>query len=358
MSTEEPQETMYTLSVPNGYMEDERLDIYITRFLANATRSKVQKGIKEGRVTIDGVIVNKVSHKVQAENVIVCRLNRPPPMVAAPEDIPLTIVYEDESLLVVNKEAGMVVHPAYGNRTGTLVNALLHHLGSEPLQLEEDLEQSAEEIGLSTKYASPKSKEGYDIRPGIVHRLDKDTTGLMVVAKNDETHAHLAKQFFHRTTRRTYEALVWGDPKEESGRIESYLGRDPRDRKKMAVVSEEKGKLAITNYEVIEPLGRISRLMFKLETGRTHQIRIHAASIGHPIFCDYTYGGDSIRYGTRIGTSKMFFHNLFTSLNRQALHAKTLGFLHPTTGEEMDFESDLPEDMEYVIKRLLKANID
>ena len=358
MSKEELQETLYTHNVPLGYVEEERLDIYITGFLANATRSKVQKGIKEGRVTIDGSVINKVSHKVQAGDVIVCRLNRPPPMVAAPEDIPLAIVYEDESLLVVNKEAGMVVHPAYGNRTGTLVNALLHHLGGKSLQFEDDLDQSADEIGLSTKFASPKSKEGYDIRPGIVHRLDKDTTGLMVVAKNDKTHTHLAKQFFHRTTRRTYEALVWGTPEEEKGRIESYLGRDPRDRKKMAVVSEEKGKLAITNYEVLESLGRISRVRFKLETGRTHQIRIHAASIGHPIFCDYTYGGDSIRYGSRIGTSKMFFHNLFTSLNRQALHAMTLGFLHPGTGEELDFESELPEDMAYVIGRLLKANID
>ena len=358
MSGEAKQETLYTLHVPDGYTEEERLDIYITRFLANATRSKVQKGIKEGRVTVDGEIIHKVSHKVQAGNSIECRLNRPPPLVAAPENIPVDVVYEDDSLLVVNKAAGMVVHPAYGNRTGTLVNALLYHLGGGTLQFEDGLEESSEDIGLSTKFASPKSKEGYDIRPGIVHRLDKDTSGLMVVAKDDVTHTHLAKQFFHRTSRRTYEALIWGNPEEEKGRIENHVGRDPRDRKKMAVVSEEKGKHAITNYTVVESYGRVSRVVFKLETGRTHQIRIHAASIGHPIFGDATYGGDRIRFGSRIGTSKMFFHNLFTTLNRQALHAKTLGFRHPKTGDEMDFDSALPEDMTYVISRLLKANID
>ena len=358
MASEELQETQYILHVPHGYTEDERVDIYITRFMANATRSKVQKGIKEGRVTIDGLVVKRVSHKVQAGNVISCRLNRPPPIVASPEDIPVDIVYEDESLLVVNKKAGMVVHPAYGHREGTLVNALLYHLGSRSLHFEDDLEEAGQDVGLSTKYASPRSKEGYDIRPGIVHRLDKDTSGLMVVAKDDETHTHLAKQFFHRSTRREYEALVWGNPADPVGRIESYLGRDARDRKKMAVVSEEKGKLAITNYRVKQSLGRIAHVIFKLETGRTHQIRVHAAAMGHPIFCDSTYGGDHIRYGTKTGTAKMFFHNLFDSLNRQALHAKTLGFRHPKTGEEMDFISELPEDMIYVMSRLIKANID
>lgn len=354
----EQEETLYTLEVPVGYQEDERIDVYITRFLANATRSKVQKGIKEGRVRIDGERIGKVSHKVQAGNVIECRLNRPPPIVAAPEDIPIDVVYEDDSLLVINKKAGMVVHPAYGHRSGTLVNALLHHLGSNALKIEEDDEEVQKDLGLSTKYASPRSKEGIDIRPGIVHRLDKDTSGLIVVAKDDVTHTHLAKQFFHRTTRRTYEALVWGNPEEESGRIENYVGRDSRDRKKMAIVEEGNGKLAITNYKVEESYGRIARVTFKLETGRTHQIRIHAASMGHPIFCDVTYGGRQIRYGSKIGTTKMFFHNLFTNLGRQALHARTLGFRHPKTNEEMDFNSELPEDISYVISRLVKANID
>ena len=358
MSEPEATEMMYTLHVPEGYMEEERLDVYITRFLANATRSKVQKGIKEGRVAVDGEIIKKVSHKVLASNVIECRLNRPPPIVAAPEDIPLNVVYEDEHVIVVNKKAGMVVHPAYGHRSGTLVNALLHYLGSAAMSVGEDEEVSDAEVGLSTKFAAPRAKEGLDVRPGIVHRLDKDTSGLMVVAKDDVTHSNLAKQFFHRTTRRTYDALVWGHPEKKAGRIESFIGRDPRDRKKMAVVPEEKGKLAITNYEVVQDLGRISRLIFKLETGRTHQIRIHAASSRHPIFGDTTYGGDQIVYGTRVGTAKMFFHNLLSSIGRQALHAKTLGFRHPASGEEMDFTSELPEDMTYIINRLLKAQID
>ena len=359
MSEPERQETIYTLNVPDGYMEEERLDIYITRFLANATRSKVQKGIKEGRVTVDGHLVKRVSHRVLAGNEIVCRLNRPPPMVAGPEDIPLDIVYEDQYLIVVNKKAGMVVHPAYGHRSGTLVNALLHYLGSSPIHFDEALSAHEEEdIRLSTQFAAPRAEEGLDIRPGIVHRLDKDTSGLIVVARDDVTHSHLAKQFFHRTTRRSYEALVWGSPDKKSGRIESYVGRDPRDRKKMAIVPEEKGKLAVTNYEMIQDLGRVSHITFKLETGRTHQIRIHAASIRHPIFGDSTYGGGQIVYGTRVGTARVFFQNLLSSLGRQALHAKTLGFQHPATGEELDFTSELPNDMAYVINRLLKANVD
>ena len=358
MSEPDKQETLYTLLVPSGYFEEQRLDIYITGFMANATRSKVQRGIKEGRVTVNGTVIKKVSHRVQAGDEIICRLNRPPPIVAAPEQIPVDIVFEDEWLLVVNKPAGMVVHPAYGHRSGTLVNALLYHLGSQTLEYDPDTSDLEGEIGLSTQYASPRAKEGLDLRPGIVHRLDKDTSGLMVVAKDDVTHSHLAKQFYERKTRRTYEALVWGTPDPLEGRIESYLGRDPRDRKKVAVVSEEKGKHAITNYWFIESYGRITRAGFKLETGRTHQIRVHAAQLRHPIFADATYGGDQILYGTKIGTARSFFNNLINEIHRQALHAKTLGFFHPHTKEEMDFESVLPEDIERVIARLLKANID
>ena len=356
----EPQETLYTLRVPAGYYEEQRLDVYITGFMANATRSKVQKGIKEGRVSVNGNIIKRVAHRIQAGDLIVCRINRPPPMEAIPQDIPIDIVYEDEYLLVVNKPAGMVVHPAYGHRDGTLVNALLYHLGSNPLKFDPDapLLSSDEEIGLSTQYAEPRSADGLDLRPGIVHRLDKDTSGLMVVAKDDVTHSHLAKQFFHRTTRRNYEALVWGHPENKQGRIESYLGRDVRDRKKMATVSEEKGKLAITNYTWFASYGRISHMRFSLETGRTHQIRVHAAELRHPIFGDTVYGGDRIRYGMTTGMSKPFFHNLITRIGRQALHAKTLGFQHPRSHKEMDFDSSLPADIEYTIDRLLKANID
>lgn len=360
----EKQETIITLEVPAGYTEDERCDVYITRFLANATRSKVQKGMKEGRVTINGAVVRKSSTRVQAADVIVCRVDRPPPIEAAPEDIPLDIVYEDEYLIVVNKAAGMVVHPAYGNRTGTMVNALLHHLGQSTYSFDPDAAgaraethaQTREEtahIGLSTMFAAPKSGEQVDLRPGIVHRLDKDTSGLLVVARDNVTHAQLARQFANRTTRRQYVAFVWGVPDPPSGRIETFLGRDPRDRKKMAVVGEKKGKHAITNYELDVRYGYVSRVYFRLETGRTHQIRVHAAHLGHPILADAVYGGEGIRYGPQIARRRAFFANIFKLMPRQALHAETLGFRHPHTGEEMDFQSPLPADMAAVQQRLI-----
>ena len=359
MASTEPdaQETLYTLEVPSGYTEDDRLDVYITRFMANASRAKVQKGIKEGRVRINNDVIYRVSHRVQANDIIVCTLLRPPPIEAAPEDIPLDIVYEDACLIVINKAAGMVVHPAYGNRTGTMVNALLHHLGSKPVHFDPenpDAEQNSN-IGLSTVNATPKSAEGLDLRPGIVHRLDKDTSGLLVVAKDDVTHAHLAKQFFHRTTRRQYEAIVWGRPDPAEGRIDTFLNRDPKDRKKMAVSKEGVGKHAITNYQTIEGLGYTSHLAFQLETGRTHQIRIHATHLGHPILNDAVYGGDLIRYGPRTARRKAFYRNLFKKLTRQALHAKTLGFRHPLTNEEMDFTSELPADMAQALAALRRA---
>lgn len=359
MASTEPdaQETLYTLEVPPGYTEDDRLDVYITRFMANASRSKVQRGIKEGRVRVNDRVVKRVSHKVLAGDVIACTLLRPPPIEAAPEDIPLDIVYEDAYLIVINKAAGMVVHPAYGNRTGTMVNALLHHLGSHSVQFDPENPDAGQDddIGLSTINATPKSAEGMDLRPGIVHRLDKDTSGLLVVAKDDVTHAHLANQFFHRTTRRRYEAIVWGRPDPPEGRIDTFLNRDPKDRKKMAVSDEEIGKHAITNYQTIEGLGYTSHLAFELETGRTHQIRIHATHLGHPILNDAVYGGDLIRYGPRTARRKAFYRNLFAKLPRQALHAKTLGFRHPHTNEEMDFTSSLPEDMAQALVALRRA---
>ena len=351
-------QTLSTFDVPEGYAEGERLDRYITGFMANATRAKVQKGIKEGRVSVNGAVELKASYRVQAGDRIECIVNRPPPMEAAPENIPVDIVFEDEYLLVVNKPAGMVVHPAYGHRTGTLVNALLYHLGGPAIQIDEEEPPDDETVGLSMINASARSAEGIDVRPGIVHRIDKDTSGLLVVAKDDVTHAHLARQFFHRTTRRTYEALVWGYPDPPAGRIENYLGRDPRDRKKMAVVPAEKGKNAITNFETIEAYNGIARLEFRLETGRTHQIRIHAAHLRHPILGDTTYGGDRIHYGIQTARRKTFFANIFKILPRQALHARTLGFQHPHTGEEAFFESELPGDMNEVIEKLRKARID
>lgn len=351
-----PEETILTLEVPPGYREALRIDRYLTRFMPNASRAKVQRGIREGRVSVNGAVVDKPSHAVQAGDVIVCRVLRPPPIEALPEDIPLDVVFEDESLIVLNKPAGLVVHPAYGNRTGTLVNALLHHVGAGPLRFEADEEEEEggadEDVGLSTVNAAPAAPGDVAVRPGIVHRLDKDTSGLLVVAKDDEAHRVLARQFFERTIRRRYLALVWGVPDPPAGRIEAPLGRDPRDRKKMAVVSPARGKHAVTHYETVEAHAHTALLAFRLETGRTHQIRVHARHIGHPILGDETYGGHTIRSGPSVGRRRAFFQNLFEAMPRQALHAHTLGFLHPRTGEALDFSAPLPDDMAHVLARL------
>ncbi len=354
----ELQETIITLEVPPGYREGGRLDRYVTRFLENASRTRVQRGIREGHVSVNGAVVDRVSYAVQAGDVIVCRIMRAPPIEAAPEAIPLDVVYEDAFLLVVDKPAGMVVHPAYGNRTGTLVNALLHHVGAGPLRFEGgeddggDEAEDDEDLGLSTVNAAPARPGDVSVRPGIVHRLDKDTSGLLVVAKDDATHRALAQQFAERSIRRRYLALVWGVPDPPSGRIETSLGRDPRDRKRMAVVREGRGKHAVTHFETIEAMRCTALLAFRLETGRTHQIRVHARHIGHPVLADATYGGDVIRCGLATAKRKAFFQNLFTTMPRQALHAHTLGFRHPATGEEVDFTAPLPADMRTVLERL------
>ena len=350
----EKQETTVELTVPAGYREGERLDVYLTRLLPNATRAKVQRGIKAGRVQVGGTVQAKASYNVQAGDAITCVLLRPPPMEAEPEPIPLDVAYEDDYLLVVNKAAGMVVHPAYGHRSGTLVNALLYHVGGGVLSFETDDEDSEDEVDvrLSTLNARSSGAGDPSIRPGIVHRLDKDTSGLMVVAKDDVTHAHLARQFFERTIERRYLALVWGVPEPSAGRIEGALGRDPRDRKRMAVVPPERGKHAVTHYETVEPLAHAALLRFKLETGRTHQIRVHAQHIGHPVLGDPTYGGQAIRYGPATGKRRAFFHNLFEAMPRQALHAHTLGFEHPRTGEFLHLTAGLPEDMQHALERL------
>ncbi|MEZ4701397.1 MAG: RluA family pseudouridine synthase [Rhodothermales bacterium] len=355
MMETERQETEIVLDVPSGYAEGERLDVYITGFVANATRAKVQQALKEERVRVNGRVATKPSYRVQGNDRIVCIVLRPPPIEAAPEAIPLEVVYEDEWLLVVNKRAGMVVHPAYGNRTGTLVNALLHHLGAGPISLEEtEDEDDGDETPapLSMSNAQPRSAEGIDLRPGIVHRLDKDTSGLLVVAKDDVTHAKLARQFFDRTTRRTYEALVWGEPSPREGVVETALWRDSRDRRRMAVVPDDKGKRAVTHYSLIESFGYTSHVAFRLETGRTHQIRVHALHLKHPILGDTTYGGTEVRFGPQTSKRVAYFRNLFERMPRQGLHARTLGFKHPQTGAEMDFEAPLPDDMAWVLNRL------
>ena len=350
----DPIETVIELEVPPG-QSPVRIDLYLTDKTANATRTKVQRAIKEGRVEVNGALASKVSMPVQPGDRIRCTVMRPPPIEIIPEDIPLSILYEDETLLVVDKPAGMVVHPAYGHRSGTLINALLHHVGAGPLSGDEIEDTDDDDVGLSTTTAGPRYEGDPTVRPGLVHRLDKDTTGVMVVAKTDVAAAHLGKQFADRTIRRRYLALVWGVP-EAKGRVEGWLGRSPRDRKKVSVRPEGEGKWAATTYEVVDDLGTTALVRFRLETGRTHQIRVHAQSIGHPVFGDVTYGGDRIVYGAAEGSRKAFMRNLFTRLGpRQALHASTLGFVHPTTGEEMAFEAPLPEDMAWVVERLRKV---
>jgi 23S rRNA pseudouridine1911/1915/1917 synthase len=363
MAEPEKQDTWITLEVPPGYREGGRLDVYIARFLENASRAKVQQGIREGRVTVNGRVVERVSQGVQAGDVIVCRVLRPPPLEVLPEAIPLEVCYEDEDLIVLNKPAGMVVHPAYGHRSGTLVNALLHHVGGAAyavLPAPEDDEEAdgaerdadEEAPGLSTVHALPVHPGDLSIRPGIVHRLDKDTSGLMVVARNDTAHLLLARQFEQRTIRRRYQALVWGVPDPPQGRIETWLGRDPRDRKRMAVRPPEQGKRAVTHYRTLEVLAHTALVEFRLETGRTHQIRVHAQHLGHPILGDPTYGGQTLGSGPRNARRSQFFRNLFTHLPRQALHACTLGFTHPRTGANLDFTAPLPPDMAQVLERL------
>lgn len=343
MSTEPDKvETRIELAVPTGYQENERLDVYLTRFIPNVSRSKVQQGIRDGRVAVNGQVVRRPSHPLQAGDRLVCRVLKPPPVRAEPEPIALDIIYEDEHLIVVNKPAGIVVHPAYGNRTGTLVNALLYHVGGGAVSFEDNEDPEDEDVGLSVVNAAPVATGDVSIRPGIVHRLDKDTSGLLVVAKSDLVHRGLAHQFFERSIQRHYVALVRGTPDDTSGRIDTLLARDPRDRKRMAVVEQGRGKRAITHFEVEERFDVGAMLTFRLETGRTHQIRVHAAHIGHPILADATYGGDRL---TGTGPARSRLKQVLRVLPRQALHAASLGFVHPLTEEFVYFEAKMPGDM-------------
>lgn len=305
-----------------------RLDKFLSLHVPNATRTKIQNGIDVEAIKVNDAS-SKASYKVKPTDVIVLALPQPPRDTdIIPEDIPLDIVYEDDEITLVNKPAGMVVHPAFGNWTGTLVNALVYHFQH-----------------------LPTGRNG-DIRPGLVHRIDKDTSGLLVIARSEYGMTYLAKQFFEHTIERTYYALVWGELKEPKGTIEGHVGRSAKDRRVMDVFPDgSEGKAAITHYEVIKPMRYVSLVKCTLETGRTHQIRAHMKYLGHPIFNDSVYGGDRIRRGTTSGSYKAFVENCFKVMPRQALHAKSLGVSHPKTKEFMQFDTELPEDFVQVLAK-------
>ena len=308
----------YSFEASKG-QEPLRVDKFLMNFIENATRNKIQAAAKEGNIWVNQKPV-KSNYKVKAGDKVQVMFEYPPyENLLVPEDIPLDIVYEDEVLLVVNKPAGMVVHPGHGNYSGTLVNALLYHFKDLPLNS--------------------------DSRPGLVHRIDKDTSGLLVVAKTAEAMTHLRRQFFDKTSTREYIALAWGVFSEASGTIEGHIGRSLKNRLQMDVFEDESfGKPAITHYKVLEDLRYVSLIQCQLETGRTHQIRAHMKHIGHPLFNDERYGGDKILKGTTFTKYKQFVDNCFKLLPRQALHAKTLGFEHPITKKVLTFNTDLPED--------------
>lgn len=319
------KEKKLRFDVPSG-KKKERIDLFLASQIENATRSKVQKLIEANLVKVNDNFV-KPSYKVLPNDIIEAVIPiSPRPEEAEPEDIPLNIIYEDDYLIIVNKPAGMVAHPAYSNYTGTLVNALLHH----------------------TKELSELNEPG---RPGIVHRIDKDTSGLLVVAKDEWTHAQLAKQFSKHTIEREYWAVVWGKFKERKGEIDTFITRSKKDRRKFAASTSE-GKHAVTLYEVLEEFEFASLVKINLRTGRTHQIRVHFSSINHPLFGDLTYGGREIIYGSNLPKMASRTKNLLEIMKRQALHAKTLGFIHPHKKQHVRFDSDLPEDIVQLISEL------
>ncbi len=305
-----------------------RIDKFLMDRLPNVTRNKVQQAIKDGFVKVNQATI-KPNYKIHPKDDIRIALPEPPRDTdVKPENIPLNILYEDDQLLIVNKEAGMVVHPAHQNWSGTLVNALTYHFQQLP---------------------EMKGNEG---RPGLVHRIDKDTSGLLVIAKTETAMTHLARQFFDHSIERTYFALIWGEPKEPEGTIDVHLGRSLKDRRVTDAFPEgDFGRHAVTHYKVLKTLRYVTLIQCNLETGRTHQIRAHMKHLGHPLFNDATYGGDKILKGTKFSKYKSFVDNCFKILPRQALHAKSLGFIHPTTKKHVQFESELPEDFIQLIEK-------
>jgi 23S rRNA pseudouridine1911/1915/1917 synthase len=315
----------YRFDVPKGQLLL-RIDKFLMNLIPNATRNKIQNAASAGDIYVNDLPV-KSNYKVKPFDVVRIMLSHPPfENRVDPEDIPLDIVYEDDALLLINKPPGLVVHPGHGNYTGTLVNALAFHFENLP-------------------------KNSSD-RPGLVHRIDKDTSGLLVIAKTEAAMTHLAKQFENKTSEREYIAMVWGTVKEDQGTIEGNIARHVKDRMQMAVFADpEIGKPAVTHYKVLERFGYVTLVSCILETGRTHQIRVHMKHLGHPLFNDARYGGDLILKGTTFTKYKQFIDNCFKILPRQALHAKTLGFVHPTTGEMMRFDTELPQDMQDCIEK-------
>jgi 23S rRNA pseudouridine1911/1915/1917 synthase len=307
-----------------------RIDKFLMHRIENASRNRIQNAIDLGNVLVNDKQI-KPSYKVKPLDVISVVLPHPPRDTEVyPENIPLNIVYEDDDVLVVNKPAGLVVHPGYNNYTGTLVNGLVYHFQQLP------------------------TLPGNDGRPGLVHRIDKDTSGLLLISKNERAMTWLARQFYEHTIARKYIALVWGDL-ETDGTVEGYIGRSIKDRRVMSIYDDpEKGKWSVTHYKVLQRLNYVTLIECQLETGRTHQIRAHMKHIGHPLFSDATYGGDSILKGTVFSKYKQFVENCFELMPRQALHAQSLGFKHPTTREFIYFEAPLPQDFESVLAKWQK----
>lgn len=339
-------EQNFEFTVAKG-QNPERVDVYLTHSVQNATRTKVQRSINEGRVLINGKVA-KQNSKIYPNDIIQCRILKPPPMELIPQDIPLDIVYEDDYLIVVNKPAGMVVHPGFGNRYGTLVNAILYYLGkreSIPINLTDEYDENDDEIDDAEIFESD------EIRPGIVHRIDKNTSGLLVISKSPDVHIKLSQQFRDHTISREYWGIVWGKFPEPQSTINELIDRSTKDRKKYTVVKRG-GKTATTEYEVLEEYEFSSLVKFKLHTGRTHQIRVHSAFMKHPIFGDDTYGGDKILYGGQSSYLRNKALKCLQLATRQMLHAKTLGFIHPITKENIDCDSELPEDFNNLLELL------
>lgn len=330
LQDDQPKEKyiFFDFVIENG-QEPLRIDKYLMTKIANVTRNKVQQAIDDECVFVNDKLI-KQNYKIKpGDHIVAYTFREPESTEIIPENIPLDIVYEDDDVLVLNKPYNMVVHPGHGNYTGTIVNALAFYL-----------QQKSDDKELLP-------------RIGLVHRIDKDTTGLLVVGKNEQAVLSLSNQFMAHTVNRRYHALVWGDVEENEGTIDTYIGRHERNRKVFTVYDkdEEKGKHAITHYKVIERFNYVTLIECKLETGRTHQIRVHMKHIGHTLFNDATYGGDRVLKGTVFSKYKSFVENCFALCPRQALHAKTLGFIHPATGKEMLFESEMPADIQSVLER-------